>query len=169
MKKQLFVGFLVFTLCLAVSSAIAGECKKINAKIGPATYLDEFDECSYDGVDYLWCIDTQVTGNLRGTWHFLSKPADNFFDLTVTEDLGIPGWGLWVVWGVSVFETRKGDIITQDNAILNFNVYFTPFGGLSGMTAIVGGTGKYEGATGWLGYVITEAEGGVLNGVVCTP
>ncbi len=171
MKKQVFVGFMVFALCLVVSSATAGDCKKIFARIGPATYLDESDECSYDGEDYLWCIDTSVAGNLRGTWHFLSKPADNFFDLAVPEVLGIPGWDLWVVWGLSVFETRKGDIITQDNAILNLGLYTNPEwgGALSGITSIVGGTGRYAGATGWLGYVITEAEGGVLRGVVCKP
>ena len=168
MKRQLFVGFLVFALCLAASSATAGDCKKIIAKVGAATYLDA---CSYDGEVYIWCIETPVTGNLRGTWRFYSRPAFNAFDLTVPDVLGIPGWNLWVAWSLSVFETRKGDIITQDNAILNLDVYFNPdWGGpLSGMTSIIGGTGDYEGATGWLGYVIVEAEGGVLRGVVCTP
>ena len=64
MKKQLFVGFMVFVLCLVVSSAAAGDCKKIIAKVGAATYLDE---CSYDGEDYVWCIETPVTGANRNS------------------------------------------------------------------------------------------------------
>jgi hypothetical protein len=166
MKKRVFVAFLVFVVCLMVSNATAGDCKKVIAKIGPATYLDE---CSYDGVDYIWCIDTPVTGNLRGTWHYLSSPEVNFFDLAVPDGvLGIPGWSLWVPWNLSVFETHKGDIITQDNEILNLDV-FDSYGALSGMAFVIGGTGDYEGATGWLGYVITEAEGGELRGLICTP
>lgn len=165
MKKQLFVGLLVFALCLTVTSATAGDCKKIIARVGVATYLDE---CFYEGEEYLWCIDTPVTGNLRGTWHYLSRPADNFFPLIVPDVLGIPGWELWVGWSLSVFETRKGDIITQENEILNLAV-FDSYGALSGMAYIIGGTGKYEGATGWIGVVATEADGGVLRGVVCTP
>jgi hypothetical protein len=166
MKKQLFVGLMVFALCLAVSSATAGDCKKIIANVGAATYLDE---CSYQGEDYVWCIETPVTGNLRGTWHYYSRPDANYFDLAVPDDaLGVPGWNLWVVWSLSVFETRKGDIITQENEILNLDI-FDSYGALSGMAFIVGGTGDYEGATGWLGFVTTEGNGGVLMGEVCTP
>ena len=120
-------------------------------------------------MDYVWCIDTPVTGNLRGTWHYLSSPEDNFWELTVPDGaLGIPSWTLQTVWNLSVFETRKGDIITQDNEILNLDV-FPAFGALSGMAFIIGGTGNYQGATGWLGYVITEADGGELRGEICTP
>ncbi len=166
MKKQMFVAFLVVVVCLATSTATAGECKKVIAKIGQATYLDE---CSYDGVDYLWCIDTPVKGNLRGTWHYLASPEDNFWELTVPDGaLGIPSWTLQTVWNLSVFETRKGDIITQDNEILNLDV-FPAYGALSGMAFVIGGTGNYVGATGWLGYVVTEADGGELRGEICTP
>ena len=166
MKKQIFVAFLVIVVFFAVSTATAGDCRKVIAKLGPATYLDE---CSYDGVDYLWCIDTPVTGNLRGTWHYLSSPEDNFWVLTVPDGaLGIPSWTIWTVWNLSVFETHKGDIITQDNEIINLDVFDT-YGALSGMAFVIGGTGNYEGATGWLGYVVTEADGGELRGEVCTP
>lgn len=166
MKTRILLGFLMLAVCLAPAVTEATDCKKIIAKLGPAAYLDE---CSYDGVDYLWCIDTRVTGNLRGTWHYLSSPADNFWEMTVPDGaLGIPSWTLWTVWNLSVFETRKGDIITQDNEILNLDV-FNAYGALSGMAFIIGGTDDYEGATGWLGYVITEAEGGELRGEICTP
>lgn len=166
MRKLLFGWSLLLLLCLAASSASAGECKKIIAGIGASILLEE---CSYDGEDYLWCIDTPVTGNLKGTWHFYSRPYDNgFYDLQVPDVLGIPGWDLWVVWELNVFETKKGDIIAQGNDLLNVDAYFD-YGALSSMSYIIGGTGKYEGATGWLGAVATETEGGVLRGKVCTP
>ncbi len=166
MKKKVFVAFLVLAVCLTATNASAGDCKKIIAKVGAATYLDE---CSYDGVDYIWCIDTPVIGNLRGTWHFYSSPEINIWELTVPDGaLGIPGWDLWAAWNLSVFETHKGDIITQDNEILNLDAY-QAYGALSGAAFIIGGTGDFEGATGWLGYVITEAEGGELRGEICLP
>ena len=165
MKKRLFVGFMVFALCLAASIATAGDCKKIIAKVGEATYLDE---CSYGEQEYVWCIDTPVTGNLRGTWHYHGRPDVNYFNLDVPDVLGIGGWNLWLVWSLSVFETHKGDIITQENEIFNPTIYDN-YGAICGMFYIIGGTGDYEGATGWLGFVATEAEGGVLMGEICTP
>lgn len=75
---------------------------------------------------------------------------------------------MWATWNLSVFETRKGDIITQANEIVHLDVYFT-YGAISGTALITGGTGDYEGATGWIGWVATEAGGGAVRGVVCTP
>lgn len=157
---------LVIVLCLTTSIANATDCKKIIAKVGPAAYLSD---CSYNDVDYVWCIDSPLKGNLLGTWHYLSSPDWNAFDLTVPDGaLGIPGWDLWVVWSLMVVETNKGDIIAAENEILNLDA-FDNFGAISGMAFIVGGTGNYEGATGWMGFVGTETEGGVLRGEVCTP
>lgn len=165
MKRYAIVGLVVFALCLAALSATAGDCKKIIANVGPATYLDA---CSYDGVDYIWCIDTPLTGNLRGTWHFLSGPELNYWALTVPEVLGIPGWDLWTGWSLMVIETRKGDLIAAENEVINLDA-FDAYGALSGTAWIVGGTGDYEGASGWVGMVLTEEEGGVMRGMVCTP
>jgi len=165
MKKQLFVWSFLLALCLVASSATAGECKKIIANFGASSF---YEGCSYDGEDYLWCLDTPVKGNLLGTWHFMSKPDWNAFELTVPDVLGIGSWDLWVVWALGVFETKKGDIITQETDTINLDAYFD-YGALTAMTYIIGGTGKYEGATGWLGLVGTETEGGVLRGEVCTP
>ena len=166
MKKQLFVWSFLLALCLAASSATAGECKKIIAGVGASNY---YVDCSYNGEDYFHCIDTPVTGNLKGTWRWYSNPEDpNFVELTVPDVLGIGSWDLWVVWSLSVIETHKGDIRSQGADLLNVDAYFT-YGALSNTSYIIGGTGKYEGATGWLGVVATETEGGVLRGEVCTP
>ena len=168
MRKQWFVWFLLLALCLASSNATAGGCKKITGSVGASYY---YVGCSYDGMEYLHCLDTPVKGQLKGTWRFLSNPDWNVVELTVPgdpDDLGIGSWDLWVVWALGVFETKKGDIITQETDMLNLDIYMD-YGALSTMSHIIGGTGKYEGATGWLGGVITETEGGVLRGEVCTP
>jgi len=164
MRKILFVISLLLAFCLAAPSATAGDCKKISAGAGASNF---YEGCSYDGEDYLWCIDTPVTGNLKGTWRFMSRPDWNAFELTVEDILGIGSWDLWVVWSLGVFETNEGDILTQETDLLNVDAYFN-YGALSTMSYIIGGTGKYEGATGWLGYVGTETGGGVLRGEVCT-
>jgi hypothetical protein len=165
MRKLLFVISSLLAFCLAAPSVTAGGCKKIIANAG-ASYF--YEGCSYGGEDYLWCLDTPITGNLNGTWRFMSRPDWNAFELTVEDVLGIGSWDLWVVWALGVFETQKGDIITQETDLLNLDAYFD-YGALSSMSYIIGGTGDYEGATGWLGAVVTETEGGVLRGEICTP
>lgn len=167
MKKNVIVGCVALALCLVTSMAFAGDCKKIIANAGPSIYLEPY-ACSYDGVNYIWCIDTPLTGNLRGTWHLMSAPDWNIWELTVPEVLGIPGWDLWVGWSLMVIETHRGDIIAAENEVINLDAYNT-YGALSGTASIVGGTGDFEGATGWFGIVVTEAEGGVMRGMVCTP
>lgn len=156
---------LLVALCLAASTATAGECKKIIADV-KAT--DFYVGCSYDGEDYLWCIDAPVTGNLGGTWSFYSRPEDNFIFETIPDVLGIGSWDVLVVWALGVFKTHKGDILTQETDLLNLEAYDAYFA-LSSMAHIIGGTGEYEGATGWLGVVATETEGGTMRGMVCTP
>jgi hypothetical protein len=138
---KLFKLLFALALCLAASSVTAGECKKIIAGVGPSIFSEG---CSYDGEEYLWCLDTPITGNLRGTWRFMSRPDWNAFELTVDDVLGIGSWDLWVVWALGVFETHKGDIISQETDTLNLDVYFT-YGALSTMHYIIGGTGDYEG------------------------
>ena len=166
MKWTLVWSFLL-TLCLAVPSAGADDCKKIIAGAGPT---DFYMGCSYNGEDYLWCLDSPITGNLKGTWRFMSKPEDNFVEEIIPpdDDLGIGSWGVWVVWAHGVFETHKGDIVTQETDLLNVDTYFN-YGARTSMANIIGGTGKFEGATGWIGIVMTETEGGVIRGMVCTP
>ena len=165
MKKCLIVLACLFAGSMAASSATAGDCKKVIAGLGAA---DFYMDCSYNGEDYLYCLDTPVSGNLLGTWRFYSRPDWNAFELTVEDELGIGSWDLWIVWALGVFETRKGDIITQETDLLNLEAYFT-YGALVSMATIIGGTDNFEGATGWLGIVMTETEGGVLRGEICVP
>jgi hypothetical protein len=158
--------FLAIAVCMVTSTATAGDCKQIIANAGVAEY---FEGCSYDGENFALCIDTPVSGNLKGTWHILINPAWNVWELTVPDGIpGIPSWDLWATWNLSVFETRKGDIITQANEVASLDALFT-YGAISGMAFITGGTGDYEEATGWIGWVLTETGGGALRGEICTP
>ena len=167
MRRNTLVMLAVVVLFGVASSATAQDCRPVFARVGVATYLD--GPCYYNGEEYVFCVDTPLKGMLRGTWHFLSKPAWNIFELEVPDGtLGIPGWDLWVGWSLSVIETHQGDIIMQENEILNLDAYFN-YGAISGMANIIGGTGRYEGATGWIGVVFTESQGGVLRGMVCSP
>jgi hypothetical protein len=166
MKTRILLGCLLLAVCLAPAVIEATDCKKIIANAGVAVVPDA---CSYNGVDYFWCIDTPMTGNLKGTWHILANPEWNAWELTVPDGIpGIPSWDLWATWNLSVFETKKGDIITQANEIAHLGVYFT-YGAISGTALITAGTGVYEGATGWIGWVVTEANGGEIRGEICTP
>jgi hypothetical protein len=165
MKREFLTAVLVIAVCLAAPSVSADDCRKIIANAGVAVFPDE---CSYNGVDYAWCIDTPMTGNLKGTWHILANPDWNAWELTVPDGIpGIPVWDLWATWNLSVFETKKGDIVTQANEIVVLDSYFT-YGALSGTALIIGGTGVYDGATGWIGWVVTEADGGAVRGEICT-
>jgi hypothetical protein len=167
MKTRIIVGLVVLTVSLWPVVSQAADCKKIIAKAGIAEYI--VGPCSYGGVDYVWCLDTPVTGNLKSTWHIFANPDFNAWELTVPSGIpGIPVWDLWATWNLSVFETKKGDIITQANEIAHLDVYFT-YGAISGTALITGGTGDFEGATGWIGWVVTESGGGELRGEVCTP
>ena len=166
MKMRIFVAFLIVVVCLTASQATAGDCKKVIANIGLSDYVGP---CTYNGVEYTWCIDTTVTGNLKGTWHVFGNPDANYYELMVPEGSpGIPSWGFLVTWNVSVFETKKGNVFAQADEIIILDV-FDAFGAFSGTALVTGGTGDYEGASGWLGWVASEADGGVLQGMICTP
>ena len=168
MRKLLLMVFVVTTLCLVSSGAVADECKQVFARGGGG---DFYSGCSYDGVEYLWCADIPMQGNLRGTWHIYSSPEWNGWEtLTVPDDaLGIDGWDVWGFWNLSVFETKHGELLTQGNDFLNLNAYFT-YGVFSSTFFVIDGKGEFEGATGWLGGVGNELTGlGILWGEVCTP
>jgi len=160
---------LIIALCLVASGPAAGECKKIQARvdIGPL-----YSGCTYDSVVYEWCSDSRVRGNFRGTWHLYANPDFNCFVNTVEGDqLGtdIEDWVIWSCWNLAVFETKHGDLITQGNDYVNEDSYFT-YGAFSSTLAVIDGTGKYEGATGWLGGIGNEFTGqGILRGEICTP
>ena len=167
MRRVLLNVILVTILISVASGAVAGDCKKVFARVD---YGPFYSDCSYGGMDYLWCSDSRVRGNLRGVWSIYANPEFNCFENTVPDGvLGIDGWDIWSCWNLSVFETKHGSLITQGNDYVNVNAYFT-YGAFSSTLLIVEGTGKFEGATGWLGNIGDEVTGkGILRGEICTP
>ena len=167
MRKSLLSTVLVAILISVASVAVADDCKKIFARVDYGPFVEG---CKYDGVEYYWCSDSRVRGNLKGTWHLYTSPEFNCFENTVPNGvLGIDGWDVWSCWNLSVFETKHGELITQGNDYVNLESYFTN-GSFASTFFVIGGTGKYEGATGWLGNVGDEVSGkGILRGEICTP
>jgi len=161
-------ALLIVVLCLVAGAAFGGECKKIQARYS----IDEiFFECTYDSFAYQYCVDAQVQGNLRGIWHVYGAPAFNGWPtLTVPNDaLGIPGWDAGGFWNLSVIETKHGELFMRGNDWVNWGAY-SAYGAYSSTFFVIGGTGKFEGATGWLGGGGDEVTlKGVFFGEVCTP
>ena len=169
MKRALVTQVcLVLALCLAAQAAIAGECKPINVRVGPSTYLDP---CTYNGMDFEFCIDAPLRGTLRGTWHYYG-PADNFVEWSdVVNDPPVFS-PFWAGWALDVIETNRGEIWAQDNYLFNLNVMGNKAGfPFVAISSITGGTGHYEGAWGWFGTIADDAGGwrGFMRGEICTP
>ena len=163
-RTLLSPALLVVVLCLVAGAAIAGECKPIRAHAGTATY---FDDCEYDGTTYLGCVETPIRGTLNGTWVFYYT-ADNTVDL---PDLPLDWSGVSSGWGLGVYKTNKGKVFAQEAWVSHWDLappvvdYYI----FSGNSLITGGTRHWMGATGWLGFVGDEANGGVIRGEICTP
>jgi hypothetical protein len=157
---------LVVVLCLVAGAALAGECKPINVRIGPSTYLDP---CTYDGTDYLYCIDAPIRGTLNGIWHYYGEGGQ------VEAYPDSPYSSLWAGWAIDVIETNRGTIYAQDNWLWNLSV-----GDLEGIKAgwpmvtisvITDGTDQYEGASGWIGMILDDTGNwrGFMKGEICVP
>ena len=68
--KSLKLQAVFVVACLVASAAVADQCKPINARIGPTTYLDP---CTYNGTDYLYCADAPIMGTINGMWHYYGE------------------------------------------------------------------------------------------------
>jgi len=166
-------ALLVVVLCLVAGAAVAGECKPVHVRIGPSTYLDP---CEYAGIDFLYCIDAPLRGTFRGTWHYYGEWDNGVFwpELDAAGDPifdPAPYSGFVAGWALGVIETRRGEVYLQDNYLWNFNAISADHVPFVSAINIKGGSGKYEGASGWLG-VIADDSGdwrGFMKGVICTP
>ena len=163
--RRIFVSraILILGICLVTGFAAAGDCKLINTRVGAGSFLGG---CSFEGNDYAFCIDSPLAGTFHGTWHYYG-PADNF----VEKIAPLPDFtGFWAGWALDVIETADGEVRGQDAWMINFDAY--GHGGLGNFVSISfisGGTGVYEGATGWFAFVGDEVSGGTFTGEICTP
>jgi hypothetical protein len=166
--KSLKLIMVPVLLVVAASAAMAEpQCQPINVRVGQATSLGT---CVFDGTEYGVCVDTPLKGTLNGIWHFY---GDGGF---VTAFPDPPFSSLFAGWGLDAIETNRGAIYAQDNYIWNLSVF-----GLEGtkaaipavsLSVITGGTGHYEGATGWFAAIYDDGGGGwrgFIRGEICTP
>ena len=150
---------------LLTGAAIAGDCKPINARAGAAVYLDP---CVYRDLPYEFCIDTPINGTINGVWHYYG-PADNVF--FVDEPPGVPNYsGMAAGWALEVLSANDGEVWAQSAYVFHYDTWSLAQDFVYSSTSyITGGTGKYEGATGWYGFVGSEIRGGLIHGEICTP
>lgn len=157
----------------------AGECKSVHAWTGPMTYNGS---CTRQGVDYAFCISAELKGNLKGEYRFFGA-GDDWVEATPNAPITNPPYsvvitgikppghqGVLAGWALEVFHTRHGDLYThtvfsQSLGLLNAGIY----GIYSATSVVIGGTGRYAGATGWLGEINNESVATVIHGQICTP
>lgn len=162
MKSLIVHAVLVVALCLVAGAAVAGECKPIEVRIGPSTYLDSCPPT------FLYCIDAPLKGTFNGTWHFFGEGGQ------VEGEPEEPYSWLWAGWALDVIETNRGTIYAQDNWMWNLSALES--GSKAGLpmvtiSNITGGTDAYEGATGWIGMILDDQGDwrGFMKGEICTP
>ena len=157
------VVLVIIVLCFSVSSFVWGEtCKQVFANLGePGPILFDPDCNGWEN-----CRSTDVMGTLNG----VITDYSNISELIWLDDTVV---GL----NEAVIETSHGKIYLDVRAIIYWGA---PDGGAANAN-VTGGTGRYEGATGWLAYVTwagsedracwlsCEDGGGLIRGEICLP
>jgi len=120
--------------------------------------------CKLDEVTYHWCAERATKGTFKGTYRFYSAPEFNGWDLEVPfDDMGAT-WLIGVSHAISVLETKKGMLFTQEAQVWHAGEEE----GWGSHFSITGGTGRYEGATGWMASA-GSWDSMVLVGELCMP
>ena len=133
-------------LVLGAGAAFGQQCQQINltlkeesTDVNAADYEELAEWFGFDSFEVCW--SQRAIGTIRGTWVLCW--AEGLFEYPLFE-LGF-GPELWGNPGV--IHTRDGDIFVMSYALSVWDGdVFVAFGGV---TQYLGGTGAYEGATGW--------------------
>lgn len=154
--------------CAALPAHADGGCMDIRSRVvfgdgiaGPS--------CSIEGESFDICLEGRVRGTLRGTWHAFTN-FDWFVDLAAPQ-FPVPEETLSnYTREFNVFSTRRGSLIGDSQYVFDVRI-FDVGGGFVVPVMIERGTGEFEGATGWIAAVFTDAglSRGVLRGEVCGP
>ena len=143
------------------------KCKKIR---GDAEVVDLQNPC-LENTDFWACYVQKVRGTLKGKW--VSYQQQGWFDMDLREaGLPVPP-GSPVTWygrEFEVFSTKKGTVYGDMQTAFDVRV-FDSDGGAALPTIVTGGTGIYEGATGWIVPVNTDGtlEKFTILGRICGP
>ena len=154
-KRILIAATMMLALSLVAGTANAGyECRKVNAKVVFLSDVFETpDVCNAFQYCQYWDIKGFPKGRLWGYW--------NDGDETVVFG------DTFVLSASDVFETKDGDIFAEERGMVNFYAtegYVAHFG-------IIGGTGKFDGAVGWMAATVLYVTdtGGSVRGEICGP
>jgi hypothetical protein len=166
MKRHFLYSILVLMLSLVAATAMAEQCKPVNGQLGAIdVFLEDDPECKLDDMTFYYCIERPTLGTLAGRYRFYSAPWLNGWDLRVPrKSLGGVRWWIGVSYAISVFETQQGTLFTQETGVWHYDAEV----GLANHFNITGGTGHYDGATGWMAAAGT-GYGMTLVGELCTP
>ena len=162
MKRHLVYYISVLMLSLVAATAMAEQCKPVQARLGEMVFHDP--GCMLDGVTYYWCAERPTLGTLNGTYRFYSAPAFNGWDLEVPDEAMGTSWWIGVSYAISVLETQRGTLFTQEAQVWHWG----EVEGWASHFSITGGTGHYDGATGWMASA-GSWDSMALVGELCTP
>jgi len=162
MKRVFVFSISVFVLSLVAATAMAEQCKPVHAQLGQMVFHEP--GCVLDGMTYFWCAERPITGTLNGTYYFYSAPELNGWDLEVPEGAVGASWWIGVAYAISVFETQRGTLFTQETEVWHWGEEE----GWGAHYSITGGTGHYAGASGWMASAGSWDVMPVV-GEVCTP
>ncbi len=168
MKKlgAIILVLIVWALFMAENAVAQTKCKLVNAHM--TEYMEDWgvDACGEEG----WCGEGDLIGTFNGRLFVSgldSESADPFNDS--------------VFWrGQSTIEMKDGEIYAMTTGVNFYRTWYT-----SGVStaqeshAVTGGTGRYEGASGyflmnyvfgdWNGEMFITPSTGELTGQVCWP
>ena len=145
---------LALTFCLAGPAFADPICKAVHGRIDLAATEPTCGSA----------IGLCAGGILHGT---LQAHSD-FIGTSFVSTVNTPSTGVIVLTGDNAIHTNDGDLFTKDSVVLDT----AGDGEFAEVDTIVGGTGSYAGASGYLqatGTFLNGAGVGVYVGVVCQP
>jgi hypothetical protein len=143
-------------LCMShAASASGGSCKKVLARV--FLHAEETPTC---GSPIGLCVSAELYGSLAGTATVVGTSSTSAPDT--------PATGVVFLTAEDQIDTGDGIILTKGAAVLQT----TGEGVLAEINQIVGGSGRWAGATGTLtgtGTLINGAGEALVSGEICTP
>ncbi len=156
----LLAGLFLFSVFILAGTAAAEKrCEKVNVHLYDYAIFSEQEDC---GAFRAPCRTADMVGTINGTWTAYS----------IGYDFEFPTFGDSSVWrGESIFEGKHGEIQTMMVGV-NFWPAYDAVGDFFNLEThvVTGGTGRYEGATGYVLLRIAFFGGtGEATGQICWP
>ena len=149
-RKNLLIAF-ALTLAASFPAVADPVCKAVHGRVELAASAGP-------------CSSTVLCAT--GMLHGALKASSEFFGTSFVPTYNTPGTGVVVLTGDNTIHTADGDLFTKDSVVFNL----TGDGEFAEVDTIVGGTGEYLDASGYLQATGTFADGvgvGTYVGKVC--